>query len=263
MMEDHESVLAISDRAFLGEGLFETIKIRNSKPLFSHLHWQRLKRSAQSLGISFSLSIEEWHQLLVQKVQQELIINGGMKVVLSGGIAARGLISKGQNNKLLIQCFTYNELQKPLRLIHAPWLRDANNPIYGLKTLNYLESIIARRQALEQGADDALFFNTQQWVTEATTANIFFIHQECVYTPSQKDGLLPGITRARILKHCIRLAIEHKELSINQEFINNAQAAFLTNSLLGIHYVAAINEQEFMVPHPLIEQLKEVLAEEV
>jgi len=263
MHENHNGFnLAGNDRIFLGEGLFETIKVTKSKPCFSAVHWQRLNNSAKTLGLSFDLSIEAWQQLLLEKIRQEKLLDGGIKVILTGGVAARGLIATGQHNQLLLQCFSYAPLLKPIRLTIASWLRDANNSLYQLKTINYLEAIIARRQAIQEGADDALFFNTQQYVTEATCANVFFLHQGRIITPLLTDGVLAGITRFRILNHCHHLNLDYAEVSINKEIISESEAVFLSNSLQGIHTVSAINHQAFAKENPIINHLIDLLAEE-
>lgn len=259
MREPDGFKLAANERLFLGEGLFETIKVVQSKPCFPELHWQRLKNSAQTLGISFTLSVEAWQQLLLVKIRQEQLLDGGIKVILTGGEAARGLLVQGQYNQLLVHCFSFSPLVKPVRLNTAAWLRDAANPLYQLKTLNYLEAILARRQAVEEGADDALFFNTQHCVTEASCANIFFLHQGRLITPALEDGVLPGITRSRILNHCYQLAIDCVEMSISKEMITQAEAAFLSSSLQGIQQVAFFEQQEFVQNHPIVLRLMESL----
>ena len=260
MQEDLDSFnLACTDRLFLGEGLFETIRVFGSKPCFSELHWQRLRSSASRLGLSFSLSVEAWQQLLLEKIQQEHLFEGGIKIILTGGEAPRNLIAKGQRNQLLLQCFTYKPVVTPLRLTSAAWQRDKNNPLYQVKTINYLEAILARRKAKEKGADDVLFFNTQDKVTETTCANIFFVCKGRIVTPCIKDGVLAGITRARVLEKCQTLSLACDVLSIERKIIQNAEAVFLTNTLQGIHYVSSIDEQSFIENHPLIEQLRTLI----
>lgn len=252
----------INDRIFLGEGLFETLKVDNFQPCFSELHWQRLNDSAHRLGISFTLSKKEWQQLLLNKIEQSQLDKGGIKAILTGGVASRGLLAQGTNNQLLIQSFSYLAQLTPLRLTSASWRRDANNPIYQLKTINYLEAIMARREAIRNGADDALFFNTRYQVTEATCANVFIIKDGCLITPPQSDGVLPGITRFRILNHCLRFAIPYTECSITAEMIFSAEAVFLTNSLQGIVYVSSVDKRQFVIKHPLVERLIALLNDE-
>jgi 4-amino-4-deoxychorismate lyase len=260
---DHSSSnFPIDDRILLGEGLFETIKVQQGKALFPELHWQRLNNAAQYLKIRFTLPKREWGNLLDNTIQKDNLINGGLKAILSGGVAVRGLVAQGQESRLLVQSFSYTHQNTALRLLPASWTRDANNPLYQFKTINYLEAVLARREALQKGADDALFFNTKQHITEATCANIFLINNGRFITPPLHDGVLPGITRLRILNHCARLGFLYEESSINKELLEQADAVFLTNSLQGIHYVKTIDTLSFALTNPLVQQMILVLAEE-
>jgi 4-amino-4-deoxychorismate lyase len=254
--------LAMDERLFLGEGLFETIKISRYKPCFPDLHWERLCESANQLGIPFLLTKEDWCALLMGKIQQEQLSQGGIKVILTGGRAPRGLLSQGSANQLLLQSFSYEVNSKPLFLITASWLRDRHNPIYLSKSISYLEAISARRNALQQGADDALFFNTQGHASEATCANLFIVYQGRLLTPPEYDGILPGITRCRVLRHCVGSSIDHEELSITKEMLYSAEAIFLTSSLQGIQYVGVFDKHRACRSHPLVERLKCLLSTE-
>lgn len=260
---DHSNLgIAINDRLLLGEGLFETIKVQEGHPRFPELHWQRLSTAAQWLSIHFTLLKKEWSNLLYATIQKDSLVDGGIKVILSGGIAPRGLLMQGQESQLVVDSFTCTVEKKAVSLLQASWLRDANNLLYQFKTVSYLEAILARREAMQRGADDALFFNTQHHVTEATCANIFLINDGCLITPPQNDGVLPGITRLRILNHCRRLGIEHKEQSINLAFLKQAEAVFLTNSIQGIQYVKSLDGWSFASTHPIVEHMDYLLAEE-
>lgn len=246
---------AVDDRIFFGEGLFETLKVEQGKPCCTYLHWQRLSNSAQLLSIPFTLSYKDWLRLLQQKIEQDNLLQGGIKAILSGGSAPRGLAVCGQHSELLLQTFQFTPQLRPLRLVRVPWLRDATNPVYQVKSINYLEAILARRQALTLGADDALFFNLQHHATETTCANFFLIHQNTLLTPSLIDGVLPGITRARIIALAKQHNISCLERSLTQTMIAEAEAIFVTNALQGIQMVCSLNGQDFAMEHPLVERL--------
>lgn len=250
----------IDDRIFLGEGLFETIKVDSSNPCFAPLHWQRLAHSAGQLGIPFDLSLDDWCEHLIQQIRRDNLYHGGIKAILSGGPAPRGLAQRGQVSQLIFQTFNYQVLKHPIRLISTSWLRDAANPIYQLKTVNYLEAILARRQALTLGADDALFFNLQHFATETTCANLFLIKNNGLITPPLEHGVLPGITRSRILSLCQEHDIPCLEQGITKAMIEEADAVFISNSLQGIRAVLAVDQVVFEVAHPVIEQLITLLS---
>lgn len=258
---ENDSSFAINDRIFLGEGLFETLRVEHSQPLFANLHWQRLSHSALQLGIFFDLSFDDWLVCLLDQIRRDHLDHGGIKAILSGGPAPRGLAQYGQASQLIFQTFHYTAQSDPVSLMSIPWLRDATNPVYQLKTVNYLEAIIARRQALANEVDDALFYNTQHHVTETTCANLFIIQDNQVVTPPLTDGVLPGIMRSRVQSICEHLKISCKEHSLTKSMVENADAVFITNALQGIRCVSALDDVDLKTGHPLIEQLSFFLFE--
>lgn len=249
------SVFSVGDRIFLGEGLFETLKVVASKPCFPELHWNRLVYSATVLGIPFDVSLKSWEGYLIKQIKKENLEFGGIKAILSGGIACRGLTEPSQASQLAFQTFSYEVLQEPLTLISSSWLRDAANPIYHLKTVNYLEAIMARRYLSALGKDDVLFFNTQYYATETSCANLFLIKDNQIITPSLSNGVLPGITRLRLLRICEEKQMPYKEGDVTLEMLSEADAVFVTNSLHGIRYVKSLNDWSYSLNHPIIEQL--------
>lgn len=250
----------IDDRVFLGEGLFETLRVEEAKPCCAYLHWQRLSNSAQKLDIPFDLSFEHWLEHLLNKIKQDNLYHGGIKAILSGGSAPRGLATRGQVSQLIFQAFNYSVETHPLRLVSASWRRDGTNPIYQVKSVNYLEAIFARRQAMALGADDALFFNVQQHATETTCANLFLIQDKHLLTPPVTDGVLPGITRSRLLQFTKEHGISCMEVSITKTMLKKAEVLFVTNSLQGIRPVLSLDNVVFTVEHPLLNQLSSFLS---
>lgn len=251
---DEESHFAfpVDDRLFLGEALFETLKVEAGKPSFAELHWQRLSTSAKKLEIPFDLSLEHWVDYLLHKIKQDNLYHGGIKAILSAGSAPRGLATRGQVSHLLFQTFNYSINSHPVRLISMSWLRDETNPIYQVKSVNYLEAILACRQAISVGADDALFFNLNHYATETTCANLFLIQDQCLLTPPITDGVLPGITRSRILQLSREQGISCKEVSITKKMLKEADVLFITNSLQGIRSVLSLDDVVFTIEHPLL-----------
>lgn len=259
---DHEASLAIDDRIFLGEGLFETIRVVRGLPCSADLHWQRLSEAALQLGIPFDLSLTDWMDTLVQQIKQDNLFNGGLKAILSGGSAPRGLTEQGQVSQLILQTFNYILQTTPIKLMSASWLRDAANPIYRLKSVNYLEAIMARRSALKQGMDDCLFFNTQHHATDTTCANLFVIQGNTLLTPPLSDGVLAGIARQRLIYFCAWMQIPHAEQSLSHSMIAKSDVVFTTNALQGLRLVQSLDNFNFGLNHPLIAQLNAFLMDE-
>ncbi|MGQ3888106.1 aminotransferase class IV [Legionella sp. CNM-1927-20] len=247
------------DRLLLGEGLFETIKVVGGEPCYADLHWQRLSQSANFLEIPFNLSLAEWLDKLSLYIKSIELNNGGIKVILSGGSAERGLNAKGKTPYLFLEAFKYQQNHSPAILTKAPWLRDSNNPIYKIKSINYLEAIMAYRYAKEKGADDALFFNLDQFALETTIANLFLIINNQLITPSLSYNILPGITRSRILAMCQKLNKPYVETSVSMSMLAQAEAVFICNTLHTIRPVKALDEFNYPEKHPLLEELAELI----
>ncbi|KTD79368.1 aminotransferase class IV [Legionella waltersii] len=263
VVQDKEGVITAfntDDRIFLGEGLFETLRVENAQPCFSQLHWGRLSRSAEELGIAFELSYEDWLDHLIQKIRNDNLYNGGIKVILTGGSAPRGLTQRGKVSQLILQTFNYTLQTHPLKLITAKWLRDSSNPVYKIKSINYLEAIIARSQATNADAEDVLFFNTQNCATETTCANVFIVKEGTVFTSQIEDGVLAGITRSRVLHACKVHKIPHYEHSLDKQMLEQADAMFITNSLQGIRVVRSLDQIVYQLKHPLVERLISALS---
>jgi len=113
--------------------------------------------------------------------------------------------------------------------------RNEHSPLARVKSLNYLDNILARREAAENGADDAILLNTRGRVAETTIANLFALIDGRVVTPSVAEGALPGIARGLILE---RLEVAERPLTLAE--LRRAGEIVLTNSL-GVRPVVAVD----------------------
>lgn len=254
--------VSMDDRIFLGEGLFETLRVAHGKPCYAKLHWQRLQNAASFLDIPFDVSLELWLTKLLQCIQTAELQHGGVKIILSGGRAARGLLAKTEASHLIFSAFSYVKNTRALNLISAPWTRDHNNPIYKLKSTNYLEAIIAQRHAKNAGADDVLFFNDLNHATETSLANFFIIKNNQLYTPPIESGLLAGIIRQRLLMLSKDNAIGYSESPLDNADLVQADAMFVCNSLQGLRAVSTFDQVPFAISHPLFTLLQDLLAKD-
>lgn len=148
-----------------------------------------------------------------------------------------------------------------MRLATSDIRRNDTSPLSRLKTLNYLDSILARARALEGGYDEALMQNTRGAVAEAASANIFAVSEDgAILTPPVSDGLLPGITRAVVME-----LAEVTEVSMMPDCLAAAREVFLTNSLMEIMPVTAIDGEPVGdgQPGPVTRQLMQRFREQV
>jgi branched-subunit amino acid aminotransferase/4-amino-4-deoxychorismate lyase len=132
----------------------------------------------------------------------------------------------------------------PARAVLANRRRNETSPLCGIKSLNYLENILARQEAMKAEVDEALVLNGNDDVVEATTANVFFVMEGKLYTAPVQDGALPGITRDVVLDLARKMGREVIQKSHPVEVCVHADEAFLTNSLIEIRPLVAINHKK-------------------
>lgn len=111
-----------------------------------------------------------------------------------------------------------------------------------LKTLNFLEPILARQQAIKNGYTEGIMINTKGAVTETSIGNVFVIIDQKIFTPKKKDGLLPGIVRQIIIDIILEVGIPFKEKTLYPKDLLEASEIFHTNSLIEIQSFSKINE---------------------
>lgn len=252
IIPEEKASIHIKDRGFLlGDGLFETLKVQNGHIEFFDTHYKRLSDSAKAIFIPLNFSADA-----LKKICQELIIKNelinktaAMRITLTRGIGLRGInLPKKPNPTLVISMTEYHpENDQYPRALITNVKRNQFSPIVKLKTLNYLEPIFARNEAQSHGYDEGVMLNTDGFITECSIANIFFVTNNIVSTPSIESGILPGIIRNHVIELCHENGIQIIEKAISVDEALNADEAFQTNSLIDIQPLSQINQKKFSV----------------
>jgi branched-subunit amino acid aminotransferase/4-amino-4-deoxychorismate lyase len=112
--------------------------------------------------------------------------------------------------------------------------RNETSPLSRVKSLNYLDNVLARETAQRDGAYDALLLNTTGLLAEASAANVFVVREGALVTPPLQDGPLPGITREAVLEIASEAGIPPTETSVALRDLQTADEAFLTNAVAGV-----------------------------
>ncbi len=252
------------DRGFLlGDGLFETLRCYSGKPFALAEHLNRLKMGLQQLKIPAPHHLENIPELIRSLLEYNQLTHGDSCVritVTRGSSESRGLaLPEHCKPLLLITAVPLDQKPPPaLSLTVSQYVRNERSGLSHLKTLNYLESILARAQAKERSFADALLLNTQGHLVCATAANIFFVKDNVIYTPSIESGALPGVMRHHVLEKAKQLGLKTIESSIGTHFITNADEAFITNSLIELQSVSQIDAVHFKA-----EQYRKLLLDEL
>ncbi|MFZ5646446.1 MAG: aminotransferase class IV [Bacillota bacterium] len=225
-----DAAVPVSDQGVLfGAGIFETIRVEGGRPLVLDLHLIRLSKSAGELGLKIPFGNQEMEDMIRRTAQMNGMERGGLRLTLTGGGALTGPLVFIQARPL-----PYGEEQyiKGFAAGFSAIRRNEGSPLVRHKTLNYFENIIARREAGASGWDEALFLNNSGELAEGSVSNIFIVIRGRVITPDVKCGLLPGVTRRRVIGACNRLGIEVEERAVHPDELAGAEEAFLTNALM-------------------------------
>ncbi|HWC59692.1 MAG TPA: aminotransferase class IV, partial [Verrucomicrobiae bacterium] len=127
------------------------------------------------------------------------------------------------------------------KLITSSHRLPANEPLAQFKTCNKLAQILARAEADAAGADEALLLNTDGFVVEGASSNLFWIERDTICTPPLTSGVLPGVTRALVLEICNQLGFQNREAYISVEQLKRANGIFVSLSSFGVVEVLSLD----------------------
>ena len=246
--------LSVFDRGFqLGDGVFETLRVRGAHPTEMAEHVARLRHSAAGLDIPLP---DDIGSRLAAGIAELLAVDGldgpagdaSVRITVSrGAFLGRGLLPPDEEVRATIAIQAWpvvtpraDHLEQGLHLIVSAVRRDPSNPIATLKTTSRADYVYARLEARRAGADDALFLTTDGHLSEGTTANIFLVRRSTndgiteLATPSLDRAILPGTTRSWLLAWGARVGLRPMEGWLTRDDLTAADEAFLSSSVAGV-----------------------------
>jgi branched-chain amino acid aminotransferase/4-amino-4-deoxychorismate lyase len=237
--------IPLDDRGFtLGHGLFETILWTDGRLAHWEAHLDRLARGCGVLGLP-----APDRQACRREAEAALAAAGSppraaVRLNWSAGSGGRGLdLPAALAPRLSATAAAVNPPEGPVTLATARVRRNDASPASRLKTLAYLDNVLARAEARAAGAEEALMLNTRGEVAGAAVANVFWIAGRVVRTPALDCGVLDGIVRAEVLRACARLGVACEEVRAGPEALADA-TVFLTNSLVGVRPVSRLDGRD-------------------
>lgn len=257
-LEGDAPAVSAADRGLmLGDALFETVAVRAGQPRRVAAHLARLRAGAEELGIALAEDDDRLAALLAEAAETNGIDDGLVRLTLTRGAAAPGLApDPSAAPSLIITGRRRPPSHGPLTAIIATVTRrNEHSPLARLKTANYLDNIIAAREARERGADEALLLNTAGRLAEATISNLFLVLDGRITTPPIGEGALPGVMRAAVLD-----TQEVDERPLGAEDLGRASEALLTNAS-GIRPLVLIDGKPVGdgAPGPVCRRLQEIV----
>lgn len=244
-----EARIPILDHGFLfGDGVFEGIRLTPVGIFRFDDHIRRLEIASRAVGIEVEGGMDRVREVVRETTRAWGPREGYLRLILSRGVGALGLdpASCAQSAIVCIAAGTVSlspEKQATgVSLITSSLRRPAGDVLDPrVKSLNYLNNILAKREANLRGADDALVLNAQGLVAEASAANIFALTGNRLATPPTTDGVLEGITRRTVLEIADELGLEAGERSLGRFDLFAADAVFLTGTRAGLVPVASLD----------------------
>ncbi|OFX12009.1 MAG: 2-keto-4-methylthiobutyrate aminotransferase [Alphaproteobacteria bacterium RIFOXYD12_FULL_60_8] len=233
-----DASIALNDRGFtLGDGVFETLRVRNGVPLRREAHLARLQSGSALLGIPCPTDLSEaMDSVLAANGHGE----GVMRLTLTRGPGPRGLLPPDPPHPTVVIAVT--PLPPPMPAVRAviaeTTRRNEHSPLCRCKTLNYLDNVLARLEAERHGANEAILLNTEGLLAETTVANLFVVKDGAVLTPRLSDGALPGVLRGVLIP-----ALKARECGLTVEDLLTADEVFVSNSL-GVRPVLWVGERQ-------------------
>ena len=245
-------VAPVSSAMLYGRGVFTSVAIYNNQPFLWPKHWTRLTHHAETLGIS----CEDMNQESVGTALKKLIAvnrvgDGRARVILlarSSGHVWQAKPPGPRKTDLLIMTGAPQKIAGPgVTIAVSPYRFNSFSPLAGIKSLNYLDHVLSWEEAHRRDFDEAVMLNERGEIVSATMANIFWLKNGTVHTPTLGTGALAGVTRECIIK----LAREHFIPLVEGIYgipdLTDADEIFLTSAGLGMGIVTTFDFRTYSV----------------
>ena len=238
LVDETEAKLSVFDHGTLyGDGIFEGIRFYNGRVFRLEDHIVRLFDSARYLLLDIPYAFDEIIHATCETVAASGLSDGYIRLVVTRGVGNLGLSPFNCKNASVyiiadkIALYDPSVYENGLALITSSVRRNRPDTVCPqVKSLNYLNNILAKMEAVRQGAAEALMLNDLGNVAECTGDNIFIVKNGTVFTPPVTDGALDGITRRVVLEICNELGIPAEERTMNRYTVTCADECFLTGT---------------------------------
>ncbi|MGA0899612.1 MAG: aminotransferase class IV [Luteolibacter sp.] len=251
-IDSAQAAVSWSDRGLLhGLGLFETLLAVDGQPMHVNRHLSRLSNGIQRLG--WKMPRHDLLMAMCELLEQNQLQQGRarLRLGLTAGSGPIDDLTIGENACCWISAAALAPVAKSLKLGISPWRKNEHSALRGLKCASYCENLMALDWARTQGLHEVIFLNTEGYLCEAATANLFLVKNGTLFTPCLESGCLPGVTRELVLEIAGEIALE-KPLCLDD--LEAADECFLTSATRGVMPASAVGDREFE-PGPLTAEL--------
>ena len=243
-----QAVISPFDLGFLyGYGLFETMRAYSGHIFRLGIHMERLRRSAALIGLP--LDVFDLEKACYDTLKANNLADARIRLTVSIG-EGEAIPDPPKHPKptVLVIATSYTPpstevYRNGYKAVVSPIHQNSQSPLSHLKTVNYLNQFLARREAKEKGADEAILLNERGFLCEGSTNNVFLVSKGNLVTPNEESGCLPGITRQTVIELASELGIRVTEREVRLEELLNADEAFLTSSLIELMPLTEVNSE--------------------
>lgn len=240
------AVIRVDDHGLtVGDGVFEAIKVLDSRPFALSRHLDRLMHSAAGLGLPAPDRSQVDSAIAAVLADQELPL-GRLRVTWTAGPAPLGSGRGGGPPTLVVVASPMDPAAASTRAVTVPWVRNERSAVAGLKTTSYAENVVALAYARDRGATEAIMANTLGELCEGTGSNVCYVIDGEARTPTLASGCLAGVTRALVVQWC-----EVREVDEPLSVLEEADEIFLVSTTRDVQPVNRLDDREFEVPGPV------------
>ena len=238
LVDEKEATVSVFDHSLLyGDGIFEGIRVYSGKVFELKAHLERLYESSKVIRLVMPMTLEEMIAAVEATVKANGVIDGYIRLIVTRGVGDLGLNPFLCKNGMLIiiagniQLYPEAFYEKGMKVVSAATIR--NHPMAlppQIKSLNYLNNILAKIESIDAGAGEAIMYNHLGFVAEASGDNVFLVKNGVIYTPPVQAGSLDGITRRIVIRLAQQEGIGVIEKDLTRFDLYVADEMFLTGT---------------------------------
>ncbi len=245
-----DALISVFDHGFLyGDGIYETLRAYGGRIFMLAQHLARLQRSAKLIGLDIPIPEKDWPNLLGDAIARNTLHDAYLRITVSRGTCEIGL-DPGLCPKPTVvviakpfQAYPPHLFTQGVSLITTSVHRNLATALSPqIKSLNFLNNILAKQEATRAGVFDGVMLNAEGRLTECTTSNIFFVQHGTLCTPSVACGILDGITREVVLTLAREQGLKTEESAYTPEALRQAEECFLTNTTMELMPVRDVDQ---------------------
>ncbi|MCX8091502.1 MAG: branched-chain-amino-acid transaminase [Verrucomicrobiae bacterium] len=235
--EKHAQISVFDHGLLYGDGIFEGIRAYNGRVFKLKEHIDRLYSSARAILLTIPMSPAALTRAVLETCRANRIRDGYIRLVVTRGVGTLGLDPKRCRRPSIIiiadkiQLYPPSLYERGMEIITVPTTRNLHNALNpAIKSLNYLNNILAKIEASNAGCEEAVMLNAEGFVAECTGDNIFIVKQGELLTPPLSAGALYGITRRTVIELAEEAGYKVREPNLTRYDLYNADECFLTGT---------------------------------